>query len=464
MELYIKYIPLSELKKFPKNPKLHSKELGNSIKEFGFVDPIIIDENTNMIAAGHGRVQELEQMKSAGDNPPDNINIQGAEWTIPVVHGASFKDEKALKKFIVSHNALPAAGGWDKDLLSNILQEVTPFGIDSLVTINLNESPTNIVDFPTLDPIEISPDQDNKNIPEIPERQEGTENYLLEGVFRLEEEVDFLPENDKFAKNCVGEYFYNEQRVSRGPNRYGIPNLDPSKLVEELPPNLKVWGGRQATPDDGKSYYLWNYGAVPEEGVPIGRTLLGFFTHDNFITPWWQDPAFHIAEFIKHSQGSIAIVPDCSIWQGRPGVLQMLSVYKSNWLGRFFQETGKVKIIPRLEFFTHEAQYFSLSGIPFEAPVIATQFHTKFAEESVSRLQQELEQAVRLIKCKQLLVYVSNRGRELINNTNLPCDVLMLDTAKSFRVPKKKIDDPELLELRKRKRTKDPDRVHSPDL
>lgn len=58
-QLNIKYKQIKELKPYKKNAKKHNKEqveqIANSIKEFGFTQPVIIDKN-NSVIAGHGRI------------------------------------------------------------------------------------------------------------------------------------------------------------------------------------------------------------------------------------------------------------------------------------------------------------------------------------------------------------------------------------------------------------------------
>lgn len=55
----IVYKSIKELKPYKKNAKKHSKEqveqIANSIKEFGFTQPVLIDKN-NCVVAGHGRI------------------------------------------------------------------------------------------------------------------------------------------------------------------------------------------------------------------------------------------------------------------------------------------------------------------------------------------------------------------------------------------------------------------------
>ena len=55
----IVYKSIKELKPYKKNAKKHPKEqveqIANSIKEFGFTQPVLIDKN-NCVVAGHGRI------------------------------------------------------------------------------------------------------------------------------------------------------------------------------------------------------------------------------------------------------------------------------------------------------------------------------------------------------------------------------------------------------------------------
>lgn len=59
VELNIVYRNIKELKPYKKNAKKHPKEqverIANSIKEFGFTQPVVIDSN-NCVVAGHGRI------------------------------------------------------------------------------------------------------------------------------------------------------------------------------------------------------------------------------------------------------------------------------------------------------------------------------------------------------------------------------------------------------------------------
>ena len=66
--LTIEYLPLSSLKPARRNPKRHDLgTLDQSLDRFGFVAPIILDERTKRIVAGHGRMEAPFAAKTASN-------------------------------------------------------------------------------------------------------------------------------------------------------------------------------------------------------------------------------------------------------------------------------------------------------------------------------------------------------------------------------------------------------------
>lgn len=65
LNLKIEYIPIASLKANPLNPRVHStlqkKALARSIQQFGFVAPVMIDQENTLIA-GHGRVEAARSL------------------------------------------------------------------------------------------------------------------------------------------------------------------------------------------------------------------------------------------------------------------------------------------------------------------------------------------------------------------------------------------------------------------
>jgi len=92
---------IDELKENPVNAKLHRDDLiEKSIKEVGFIDDIVVDEN-NLILSGHGR---LHALRKQGYKDVDVIKVFGLS-----------KEQK--DKYILLANKSVEAGGWDFDVL-----------------------------------------------------------------------------------------------------------------------------------------------------------------------------------------------------------------------------------------------------------------------------------------------------------------------------------------------------------
>ena len=109
-ELNIVYKPIKELKPYKKNAKKHSKEqveqIANSIKEFGFTQPVIIDKH-NSVVAGHGRILGA---KKAGLKQVPTVCLE--ELT-----------EEQIKAYRLVDNKLNESE-WDDVLLAQELEEL----------------------------------------------------------------------------------------------------------------------------------------------------------------------------------------------------------------------------------------------------------------------------------------------------------------------------------------------------
>lgn len=120
MKLEIEYVDINSIKPYEKNPRKNDKAVeyvANSIKEFGFKNPIIIDKN-NVIIAGHTR---LESAKRLGMNE------------VPIIHADDLTDEQ-IKAFRLADNKVSEYATWNDDLLNIELQDLdidmSDFGFD----------------------------------------------------------------------------------------------------------------------------------------------------------------------------------------------------------------------------------------------------------------------------------------------------------------------------------------------
>lgn len=85
-EKQIEYRALPSLSAFARNARTHSKkqirQIADSIKRFGFTNPVLIDE-TGTILAGHGRV-EAAKLLGLGEVPCLRIETMSAAENGPM--------------------------------------------------------------------------------------------------------------------------------------------------------------------------------------------------------------------------------------------------------------------------------------------------------------------------------------------------------------------------------------------
>lgn len=106
-------IKLSDLKPYERNPR-NNKEavdyVANSIREFGFKNPIIVDKN-NVIVAGHTRYLACKK-----------LGIK----EVPCVIADDLTDEQ-IKAFRLADNKVAEIATWDLDLLDEELNDLLNF-------------------------------------------------------------------------------------------------------------------------------------------------------------------------------------------------------------------------------------------------------------------------------------------------------------------------------------------------
>ncbi len=134
---WIDYQPISDVKGAERNPKQHSPELGSAIDRFGFADGVILDERTGRLVAGHGRLERLKLMQEEGQDAPDGIRVLKGKWLLPVQRGWSSRSDKEAEAFLVAHNRLTEAGGWDDRALFELLEQ---FEGDDLAGLGVDET------------------------------------------------------------------------------------------------------------------------------------------------------------------------------------------------------------------------------------------------------------------------------------------------------------------------------------
>jgi DNA modification methylase len=115
--LQIEHRPIEALVPYARNSRTHSGAqvalIAGSIREFGFVNPILVD-GANGIIAGHGRVMAARKLGLA---------------TVPVIELAHLS-ETQKRAYLLADNRLAEQAGWDREMLALEVADLAEFGID----------------------------------------------------------------------------------------------------------------------------------------------------------------------------------------------------------------------------------------------------------------------------------------------------------------------------------------------
>jgi DNA modification methylase len=150
--LEVIYQPREALKPNLNNARTHSKhqirQIADSIRIFGFTNPVLIDSNQKIIA-GHGRV---EAAKLRGMSQVPTIRIESLT-------------EEQVRAYVIADNKLAENAGWDKSILAIELQHlltvdcpdfdvtITGFEVAEIDVILEEASETSAMEEPVPQPI-----------------------------------------------------------------------------------------------------------------------------------------------------------------------------------------------------------------------------------------------------------------------------------------------------------------------
>ena len=135
-------VPLSKLVPYVNNARTHSPEqlvkLRSSLREFGFINPVIIDREFNVIA-GHGRIMAAKE--------------EGI-IEVPCVF-VDYLTEAQKKAYILADNRMALDAGWDEELLRIEIESLqgadfdvslTGFGEDEIADIFAGDGEKDVKD------------------------------------------------------------------------------------------------------------------------------------------------------------------------------------------------------------------------------------------------------------------------------------------------------------------------------
>ena len=131
-----KTVLVSDLIPYARNSRTHSdvqvNKIASSIKEFGFLNPVLIDKD-NGIIAGHGRVMAAKKL--------------GLK-EVPVLQISHLSDTQK-RAYIIADNRLALDAGWDDEMLrvefaeladNGFNLELTGFELEEISAVDFDES------------------------------------------------------------------------------------------------------------------------------------------------------------------------------------------------------------------------------------------------------------------------------------------------------------------------------------
>jgi site-specific DNA-methyltransferase (adenine-specific) len=117
-KLKIEYVSIGDLKPYERNAKLHPKEqveqIKNSIKEFGFNDPVAVWKDSEIIE-GHGRLLAAQELGLT---------------EIPIIRLDSLTDQQR-KAYMLAHNKLTMNSDFDMKILAEEIENILDFDMSN---------------------------------------------------------------------------------------------------------------------------------------------------------------------------------------------------------------------------------------------------------------------------------------------------------------------------------------------
>jgi len=151
MSLSIDYVPTTDLLPYAMNSRIHSDDqvaqIAASIKEFGFTNPILIDDAAGIIA-GHGRLMAAKR-----------LNLT----EVPTITLAGLT-EAQKKAYVIADNKLALNAGWDTEALTAELRRLQELDFDlDLIGFDSDELAQ------LLEPEQVEGLTDEDDVPDVPE-------------------------------------------------------------------------------------------------------------------------------------------------------------------------------------------------------------------------------------------------------------------------------------------------------
>lgn len=227
----IVYKKVNDLIPYINNSRTHSEEQVNqivaSINEFGFTNPLLIDEKDNIIA-GHGRLLASKKLKME-------------EVPCIVLSGLTEAQKKA---YIIADNKMALNAGWDEELLKIELENLKELDFDLELT-GFNVDELDDILKPIEEEKEIVEDDFDIEPPEEPKAKLGDiyqlgNHRLMCGSALKMEDIEKLLNNNKceltftdppYQLETQGGGILKIANSMKQIKENGVDNFDPQQLI-----------------------------------------------------------------------------------------------------------------------------------------------------------------------------------------------------------------------------------------
>jgi hypothetical protein len=422
----VKYLRTEEvdinlLVPYPGNPrKSELKPIIESFQEHGQYKQIVVQESTKRVLTGNHSVAAAKKLG----------------WDRVRVDFIDVDDERA-KKIVLIDNKLSDNGRYDERLLADpeIGTGYPKEEIDSITSI-LDKHNKEILDgfdgskysnkniLKDSSPLPVSGDE-----VEDEETLEGADDRLV-GTLQLSDSMDLKP-SDRWG-------------------RWDIPTLLPNMLMvpSEWPRDISAWAGGatrdQPENDDVEHWWFYNFGISSTSGMNYKeKMVLSFYVPDDYFERWYWEPAKYVTRALNTGV-KYAVTPNFSTWASEPLFESLHALYKSRWLGRYFQEAG-IKVIPNVEWpFSEEQKHadfldgYVLKSLPYGLPMLSMQANTAIGqgtkdemEKRKEKLGEQIHHVIDTLCPDTLVFYGRDNWCDWSKNLGLKCNVITIDSFRS---------------------------------
>ena len=143
-KLVIEYLPMTAITPYDGNAKEHPEEqvgeIVQSIKQFGFDDPIAVWGEKNVIVEGHGRLLALQKMSEK-----ERAKAGVEKGMVPVIRLDHLTEEER-RKYILVHNKTNMDSGFSLDILNAELAKIDDADFNLTFNFAMPEDETEAVD------------------------------------------------------------------------------------------------------------------------------------------------------------------------------------------------------------------------------------------------------------------------------------------------------------------------------